>query len=734
MWTSTIDLDFKKVLLAQLIGRFYRNIYFSSYSPLQVQNLPRQSLPKTSWVRVRNHLSGISGSDLHLLYGDGDLRTAPAAIPAHKYLYPGHEMVGEVIEIGDDVQHLHVGDRVVLQNGPNCLSAGILPPCRFCMAGNYNLCENIALSPRPIGGGWSEEMLVHEQQLFQLPTTLTDEQAVMLEPTSVALHAVLRRLPRHGERVLIIGAGSIGLALLQIVRALAPQSEVSVLARHAFQVERATRIGAAHIIYPRDAYVGVKRATQAKLYQGTLGNQTLSGGYDVIFDTVGRRKTLHNALRWTRAQGTIILVGINLHMMNLDLTPIWYQEINLLGSTSHGMEHWPIDSGEYRSTFSAATELMEQGRIAPEQLITHHFALNNYKHALLTTRNKAESRAIKVVFDYSLLPASVVPNVRASAPRRRPVTVNFDIDYPIHEQEGAENGSQKQEESEEPKQVPVSESMTYTSVPYTASIQDTPPIRPYTKEMPPFFTSSARSRHEQDDDEAEESGDSEDTASALPVVGRHIYTPNQLDFNHPSPTLAAYAPEQDKPNEPLPLELHTPHPQYTASPDQPTIPELHTPEHPELPEHVAARSLPSTSNTTSRGTDLSRIDQLQPENHLPTFPITPNAPSEDLQDQHDEATFPHQPASQNEEFAATSPEIEPQLLAEDLTPVDPDLSVENKDEHVDEKPLEEQSVSEVTPAEVIAAELDPQTLEPDEEPWPAQRSRPSHRKRKQNGR
>ncbi len=687
MWTSTIDLDFKKVLLTQLIGRFYRNIYFSSYSPLQVQNLPRQSLPKTSWVRVRNHLSGISGSDLHLLYGDSDLRIAPAAVPTHKYLYPGHEMVGEVIEIGDDVQRLRVGDRVALQNGPNCLSAGILPPCRFCMVGNYNLCENTTMSPQPIGGGWSEEMLVHEQQLFQLPTTLTDEQAVMLEPTSVALHAVLRRLPKHGERVLIIGAGSIGLSLLQIVHTLAPQSEVSVLARHAFQVERATRLGAAHIIYPRDAYVGVKRATQAKLYQGTLGNQTLSGGYDVIFDTVGRRKTLYNALRWTRAQGTIVLVGINLHMMHLDLTPIWYQEINLLGSTSHGMEHWPIDSGEQRSTFSAAVELIEQGRIAPEQLITHHFALNNYKHALLTTTNKAESRAIKVVFDYSLLPASVVPNVRASAPRRRPVTVNFDIDY--SDQEERENNAQKQAEQENAQQIPALENARYTPQPYTTTIQNTPAIRSFTKEMPQFSASSALPEYKQDNNEIE------DTAAALPVVGK-----------------------------------------------------------------------------TPRGADSSRTYRLLPENHFPTSSAAPNSPfqnlhedaelpenhfpSEDIHEEHDEDILSHQLTSQDEELAATPLNTDQQLHPEapaNLTAVDDssptatesnnapedvakdtDLSIENQDEYADWQP--EQASSEDAPAEQIAAELDPQTFSPEEEEAPVQtqRSRPSYRKRKNNGR
>lgn len=245
MWTSTLHLETKRILLTKMFGLFYPDIYYSSLSPLQVHNVPRQSLPSPNWVRVRNRLAGICGSDLHLIFADADPRIAPAALPGRKLLYPGHEIVGEVTEIGDDVQHLQVGDRVVLQSGPNCLSTGVYSPCRSCEAGYYNLCEQGVLpGPQPIGGGWSEEMLLHEQQLFRLPKEISDEQAVLLEPTAVAVHAVLRHLPQPGDRVLIIGAGTIGLLTLQVIHALAPEVKVSVLARHASQREQAKQMGA----------------------------------------------------------------------------------------------------------------------------------------------------------------------------------------------------------------------------------------------------------------------------------------------------------------------------------------------------------------------------------------------------------------------------------------------------------------------------------------------------------
>lgn len=416
MWTSILELSLNKILPARILGPFWRGAYFSSMAPLQVKNLPRQPLSNGKWVRVHNRLAGICGSDLHLVFADGDLSVAPAALPGHKQSFPGHEVVGEVIEIGDEVQNLHVGDRVVLQNAPNCLTANIQPPCRLCATGNYNLCEN---SPVPgihqVGGGWSEEMLIHEQQLFRIPDEMEDEQAVLLEPAAVAVHAVLRRPPRPDEKVLIVGAGTIGLLTLQVVRALAPQAEVSVLARHDFQVEQATRLGATHILYNRNSYENIARATGAKLYTGALGNQMLLGGYDVIYDAIGSQKTIHNSLRWVRAAGSVILIGVHLHQLKLDLSPIWYQEVNLVGTMGHGTESWPSGTTQQRSTFAITSDLITNGLIAPEKLITHRFALSNFREALETAADKKDSRAIKVIFDASLLRASTIPNVRAAA-------------------------------------------------------------------------------------------------------------------------------------------------------------------------------------------------------------------------------------------------------------------------------------------------------------------------------
>lgn len=419
MWTSTLQLDLAHIIPTKILGTFWQGAYFTTLAPLQVQNLPRQSLPASNWVRIRNSLAGICGSDLHLIFVDGDLNIAPASLPSHTRSYPGHEVVGEVIEVGEDVQSLQVGDRVVFQNGPNCLSAGIHPPCRSCASGNYGLCESGTLpGPQPIGGGWSEEMLLHEQQLFRISPDMSDTQAVLLEPSAVAVHAVLRHLPQAGDRILIIGAGTIGQLILQVVRTLAPDAEISMLARHAFQIERAASMGA-RIIYAQDSYEGVQDATGGQLYQGRFGNKMLLGGFDIIYDTVGSNSTIHDSLRWARAGSTVVMVGLSLHRMHIDLTPVWYQEVNLIGTLGHGIETWPVGTSEKKSTFAIAAELIESGRIHPDKLITHSFLLTEYRSALSIARNKGRHRAMKIVFDFSKQPPSVVPNVRAAARQRQ---------------------------------------------------------------------------------------------------------------------------------------------------------------------------------------------------------------------------------------------------------------------------------------------------------------------------
>jgi len=334
-----------------------------------------------------------------LLLVEADPRVSMAALPGLARFYLGHEVVSDVVETGPKVTTVRVGDRVIMNTrhaGPTCFSQEISPPCRHCGEGNYALCENQSRGTGPVGvgGGWGDSYTAHESEVFSVPDDLTDDQAVLVEPASVAVRAVLRRRPESGERVLVIGCGVIGLLTVGVARMAAPQAHITALARYPHQAAMARRLGANEVISDRDEYEQVARVTGGQLYVGPLSNKMLLGGYDVIYDIVGTGRTIKDSLRWARAGGTVVVVGISLKLMRTDLSPVWHQEVSLMGSLVHGIEEW---QGQRIHGYNLAMQWMRDGALPTDDLITHRFPLKEYKRAVATATDK-RTGAIKVVF------------------------------------------------------------------------------------------------------------------------------------------------------------------------------------------------------------------------------------------------------------------------------------------------------------------------------------------------
>jgi threonine dehydrogenase-like Zn-dependent dehydrogenase len=112
---------------------------------------------------------------------------------------------------------------------------------------------------------------------------------------------------------------------------------------------------------------------------------------------VGKPATLRDALRWTRAGGAVVLVGVHLAPMHIDLTPVWYEEIDLIGMMAHGAEEW---EGEHISTFDLVVRLLREGKLNFDGFITHRFPLFRYREAITTAVEQDRTHAIKVIFDY----------------------------------------------------------------------------------------------------------------------------------------------------------------------------------------------------------------------------------------------------------------------------------------------------------------------------------------------
>ena len=397
------DKDIPRALATKALRPLWPGVVWSPLSPSGVEQVPDPPLPGPAWLRVRNRQCGICATDLSLLYVKADPRIAPAVLPGIRRIYLGHEAIGEVTETGPGVDRFRVGDRVVIEarpgGSPNCHTQEIDPPCRFCARGDTRLCENSSLGKGPVGagGGWSDSYTAHQSEVWPVPDDLSDDQASLIEPLAVATHGVLRRLPSRGDRVLILGAGIIGLLTLQVVKALSPQAHVTALVRYAHQGQAATRLGADEVMSDRgDIYAKSAGITGAKYYRGQLNRGMLLGGYDILYDCVGDRYTLRDSLRLARAGGAVVLVGISLNPLSLDTSPVWFQEVDLLGAKTFGTETL---NGRKLHTFDLVIEMLQQGALSASGLITHRFPFPQFRQAIATASNK-RTGSIKVTLTF----------------------------------------------------------------------------------------------------------------------------------------------------------------------------------------------------------------------------------------------------------------------------------------------------------------------------------------------
>jgi threonine dehydrogenase-like Zn-dependent dehydrogenase len=403
MRTAYFEVNIPKALITKALRRVWPDVVWSPLSPSRFAVMPDPPLPGPRWIRVRNRQCGICATDLTLLRVEADPRVSMAALPGLARFYLGHEVVSDVVETGPGVTAVQVGDRVIMDTrhtGPTCRSQEISPLCHHCQVGNYACCENQSrgIGPTGTGGGWGDSYTAHESEVLRVPADLDDDRAVLVEPASVALRAVLRRRPEPGERVLVIGCGVIGLLTVSITRIVAPTAHITAMARYPHQAETARRLGTDEVIAGAHEYEQIARLTGGQLYAGPLGNKTLLGGYDVIYDVVGTGQTIKDSLRWARAGGTVVVLGITPKLIRTDLSPLWHQEVNLMGSIVHGIESW---DGQRLHGYHRVIQWMRDGSLPTADLITHRFPLEAYKEAIATASDKRNG-AIKVVFQMEM--------------------------------------------------------------------------------------------------------------------------------------------------------------------------------------------------------------------------------------------------------------------------------------------------------------------------------------------
>ena len=389
-----------RYLFTRFAARSRPAVAWSPLGCVSLDEVQAPALPGPEWVRVEPTLSGICGSDLAAVTAHDSFTLEPFG--AYPFTF-GHENVGRIVETGGSAGEWRPGDRVIVNPMLACRQRE-LPLCAACERGEYGLCRRTrdgALGTGPmigycpaVGGGWSRSFVAHQSQLHTAGG-LSDEDAVLTDPFASALRPVLLHPPAPDDVILVIGAGSIGALTIKALRLTGWRGTVAALARHAFQRELAERAGANVVLRDRkELYDWAEQLPDAVAYRPTLAPRFVEGGPSLVFDTVGTQGSIADGLALTREGGRMVLVGAAARI-GADWTRLWYRQLMVAGVFAYGVA--PFEQ-QKRDIYDASIQLIRRDGLAELELVTHVFALEEYRAALAAALDKRGHRSVKVLF------------------------------------------------------------------------------------------------------------------------------------------------------------------------------------------------------------------------------------------------------------------------------------------------------------------------------------------------
>lgn len=301
---------------------------------------------------------GTCGSDTHY-YEHGRIGEHVVEKP----LVLGHEASGVIVALGPDVETLFVGQRISIEPGVPDFT------CSECKAGRYNLCPRMVFfGTPPIDGAFAQYVLVHEAMSYPIPDAVSDDAAALLEPVSVAVWSCTKAGVRPGSRVLVTGAGPIGLLVTQVARAFGATCVV-VTDVNAHRLVLAARLGATRTIDVSS------RDFAAAFDDGSAP--------DVFIDASGVPAVVEAGVRALARTGRAVLVGMGADEVALPVSRIQNFELTVTGTFRYA-NTWPI-----------ALELVRSGQVDVDTLVTHRVGLADVESAL--TAASRDATAVKVV-------------------------------------------------------------------------------------------------------------------------------------------------------------------------------------------------------------------------------------------------------------------------------------------------------------------------------------------------
>lgn len=311
----------------------------------------KRPVPKieTNEVLVKIEYVGICGSDLHY-YEFGRIGNYIVEPP----FVLGHETSGIVVEVGADVSHLKVGDKVALEPGKTCGT------CEFCRRGEYNLCPDVIFFATPPVDGVFQEYVAHEAALcFKLPDSMTTMEGALIEPLAVGFHAVNQGEAQIGQSAVIFGAGCIGLVTLLALKAKG-LSQIYVVDIMDKRLEKALELGAAGVIHAS------KEDVIKKCLEITEGK-----GFDLAIETAGTEITTQQCVEIVKKGSNIVLVGYTTNgTVNMPISLALDKEVTFKTVF------------RYRHIYPAAIDAVAAGKIDIKEIVTDIFDFDHIQEAM----------------------------------------------------------------------------------------------------------------------------------------------------------------------------------------------------------------------------------------------------------------------------------------------------------------------------------------------------------------
>ncbi|MEM3130049.1 MAG: galactitol-1-phosphate 5-dehydrogenase [Nitrososphaerota archaeon] len=326
---------------------------------IRIEDVPEPKISDND-VLIKVKAVGICGSELHAYEGTSERRKPP--------LIMGHEFSGEVEEVGKNVKNLIKGDKVVVNPIIRCLK------CEQCLNGRSNICENMRLIGLHTPGAFAEYIAIPSENCYKIPDNLSFEEASMVEPLSVGLHAInLANMKINSDVAIIGGTGVIGLCTLQVVKIVGVGRIICTGTREN-KLKIAEKLGA-------NILINVKEIDPIKKIMEITNRK----GIDIAFEAVGIQETVQQAISMVKKGGSVVVIGMLAKKMELEMLDIVTKEKKIIGSYGYT----PLD-------FKTALNLIAEEKVNVKPLITHVFSLNEISKGFeVLSKNREE--VIKVI-------------------------------------------------------------------------------------------------------------------------------------------------------------------------------------------------------------------------------------------------------------------------------------------------------------------------------------------------